>query len=31
MSKEIRFWKGGYIYNKMTGDNIFCYGANPVL
>ena len=28
MSNEIKFWKGGNI-TKMTGNNIFVYGANP--
>ncbi len=30
MSQEYRFWKGDNI-TSMTGNNIFVYGANPVL
>ena len=30
MSDVFRFWKGDVI-TSMTGDNIFVYGANPVL
>lgn len=30
MSQEYRFWKGDSI-TSMTGNNIFVYGANPVL
>jgi len=30
MQNDIKFWKGGNI-TQMSGNNIFVYGANPLL